>query len=125
MHLLRLLRPIREVAKAYADSLQSYSKDSSEATLAALPALQATMSADSAKMVEAQLPLAQWDSLYYEDWSDARAKRIKLGLDLRGGVYITMEVDVPALLYETADRDLIDDAFETGYGCCPRGSASF
>ncbi|MCB0711880.1 MAG: protein translocase subunit SecD [Ignavibacteriae bacterium] len=56
--------------------------------------------------------LATWDSLHGQDWSDAREGRIKLGLDLRGGVYTTVEVDIPALLYETADKDLIDDMFE-------------
>lgn len=59
-----------------------------------------------------RLKLAQWDSLHYEDWADARANRIKLGLDLRGGVYFTMEVDIPALLEETASPDLIDETFE-------------
>ncbi len=59
-----------------------------------------------------RLALARWDSLHYEDWLDAREDRIKLGLDLRGGVYITMEVDVPALLQETADPDLTDEVFE-------------
>ncbi|MGE3801514.1 MAG: protein translocase subunit SecD [Candidatus Kapaibacterium sp.] len=56
--------------------------------------------------------LTTWDSLYGQDWSDAREGRIKLGLDLRGGVYTTVEVDIPALLYETADKDLVDDTFE-------------
>ncbi len=59
-----------------------------------------------------RLKLAQWDSLHYEDWADARANRIKLGLDLRGGVYFTMEVDIPALLEETASEDLVDETFE-------------
>lgn len=59
-----------------------------------------------------RLALAKWDSLNYDDWLEARDGRIKLGLDLRGGVYITMEVDVPALLYETADPDLTDQVFE-------------
>lgn len=66
--------------------------------------------ADSSE--EARLALARWDSLNYDDWLSAREGRIKLGLDLRGGVYFTMEVDVPALLYESADEDLIDDTFE-------------
>ncbi|MBL7989222.1 MAG: protein translocase subunit SecD [Chlorobi bacterium] len=53
----------------------------------------------------------KWDSIHKEDWEDARAKRIKLGLDLQGGIYITMEVDAPALLLETANRDAVDDPF--------------
>ena len=51
-----------------------------------------------------RLALARWDSLHYEDWLDAREDRIKLGLDLRGGVYITMEVG--RLLQECRDVDL-------------------
>ena len=58
------------------------------------------------------LKLAQWDSLNIEDLDDARTGRIKLGLDLRGGVYFTMEVDIPALLEETADPDLTDETFD-------------
>ena len=58
------------------------------------------------------LKLAQWDSLNIDDLNDARTGRIKLGLDLRGGVYFTMEVDIPALLEETADPDLTDETFD-------------
>ena len=56
--------------------------------------------------------LSRWDSLHYEDWLGAREGRIKLGLDLRGGIYTTVEVDIPELLYLTADKDLVDDTFE-------------
>lgn len=59
-----------------------------------------------------KLALANWDSLHYDDWLDARQGRIKLGLDLRGGVYFTMEVDLPALLLESAEKGLVDDDFE-------------
>lgn len=56
--------------------------------------------------------LARWDSANYEDWLDARGKRIKLGLDLRGGVYFTIEVDIPALLEESVAEGLADQTFE-------------
>jgi preprotein translocase subunit SecD len=54
----------------------------------------------------------RWDSLHREDYLAARNKRIKLGLDLQGGIYITMEVDAPGMLYESAQRDAIDEPFE-------------
>lgn len=39
----------------------------------------------------------------------AKANRLKLGLDLRGGMYVTLEVDVVRLLEESAQRDAIDE----------------
>jgi SecD/SecF fusion protein len=58
------------------------------------------------------LALARWDSLNGDSYRSAQNGRIKLGLDLRGGIYITMEVDAPTLLLETAQPDAVDDAFE-------------
>jgi preprotein translocase subunit SecD len=55
--------------------------------------------------------LKQWDSLNKADFRDIGAKRLKLGLDLRGGIYITMEVDAPALLLESAQREAVDETF--------------
>ncbi len=55
---------------------------------------------------------AKWDSLNGESFRNVQEKRIKLGLDLRGGMYITMEVDAVALLQESAMRDAIDATFE-------------
>jgi len=68
-------------------------------------------SLDSERNAVDSVARIKWDSIHKEDWEDARAKRIKLGLDLQGGIYITMEVDAPALLLETANRDAIDDPF--------------
>lgn len=48
---------------------------------------------------------------YGEDLIQARSNRIKLGLDLRGGMYVTLEVDIVKLLEESAQRDGIDDIF--------------
>jgi preprotein translocase subunit SecD len=61
--------------------------------------------------------LARWDSVNADRYQNAQqgnflARPIKLGLDLQGGMYITMEIDVPALLYESAQRDAIDPTFE-------------
>ena len=57
------------------------------------------------------LALARWDSLNGDAYQSAQAQRIKLGLDLRGGIYITMEVDAPTLLLETAQSDAVDETF--------------
>ena len=51
--------------------------------------------ADSAKK-------AAWQTANGQDLKDANAKAIKLGLDLRGGIYVTMEVDVLKFLDEQA-----------------------
>lgn len=55
--------------------------------------------------------LANFDKAYGEALRDAKSKRIKLGLDLQGGMYVTLEVDVLRLIEETADRDAIDEIF--------------
>lgn len=44
-----------------------------------------------------------------EAYAEAREKRLKLGLDLQGGMYVTMEVDVLKLLEESVSNDLQDD----------------
>ncbi len=48
---------------------------------------------------------------YGEALLNAKANRIKLGLDLRGGMYVTLEVDALKMLEESAQRDAIDDLF--------------
>lgn len=54
----------------------------------------------------------KWDSTNGETFRDMQARRIKLGLDLRGGMYITMEVDAVSLLHESAMKDAVDATFE-------------
>lgn len=49
---------------------------------------------------------------YGEDFEAAKQKRIKLGLDLRGGMYVTLEVDVIKLIEESAQKDAVDEYFE-------------
>lgn len=56
--------------------------------------------------------LAAWDREYNESYQNAKDGRIKLGLDLRGGMYVTLEVDVLKLIEESASRDAIDEVFE-------------
>lgn len=63
-------------------------------------------SADSLARIE------NWKKIYGEDYEDAKNNRLKLGLDLRGGMYVTLEVDVVKLINETALRDTKDEIFE-------------
>jgi len=62
------------------------------------------VSADSAA-------LEQWDADNGEAFNKARSARIKLGLDLRGGMYVTLEVDILKLIDESADPTSKDDEF--------------
>jgi len=55
--------------------------------------------------------LEQWDESHGEDFQKARKGRLKLGLDLRGGMYVTLEVDVLKLVEESADPTSVDDDF--------------
>ena len=48
---------------------------------------------------------------YGKDLADAKKNRLKLGLDLRGGMYVTMEVDIVKLIQESAEPESIDDIF--------------
>lgn len=68
-------------------------------------AKQAKSPQDSLTIVES------FEKAYGEELINARANRIKLGLDLRGGMYVTLEVDVFKMIEESAIRDAIDDIF--------------
>jgi len=69
-------------------------------------AKQATNSTDSLAIMKA------FKKQYGEALKTAKARRLKLGLDLRGGMYVTMEVDVVKLIEETAQRETIDEIFK-------------
>jgi SecD/SecF fusion protein len=56
--------------------------------------------------------LVKWDEEYLDDLRSARDQRLKLGLDLRGGMYVTLEVDIIKLLQESAQRDAVDEIFQ-------------
>lgn len=77
---------------------------------------QTRAAADSAAYFKDSLALHTWDSIngvdYRAQQKNFLAHPIKLGLDLQGGIYITMEVDVPALLAESAAREAVDATFE-------------
>jgi preprotein translocase subunit SecD len=49
---------------------------------------------------------------YGQEYQSAKENSLQLGLDLKGGMYVTMEVDVVKLLRETAQKEAIDDTFD-------------
>lgn len=55
--------------------------------------------------------LAAFDKENGETLRKNKEQSLKLGLDLRGGIYVTLEADVIRLLEESAMRDAIDDVF--------------
>jgi SecD/SecF fusion protein len=55
--------------------------------------------------------VARFDKENGEALRKAKEQSVKLGLDLRGGIYVTLEVDVLRLLEESAMRDAVDDIF--------------
>ncbi len=61
--------------------------------------------ADSLEIIE------QFEKEYGDAFLSAKQSRIKLGLDLRGGMYVTLEVDVIKMLEESANKNAIDEIF--------------
>ncbi len=55
--------------------------------------------------------LAAFDKENGDALRKAKDSGVKLGLDLRGGIYVTMEVDIVRLLEESAMRDAVDETF--------------
>jgi SecD/SecF fusion protein len=55
--------------------------------------------------------MAVFNKEYGEAYRSAKNNRIKLGLDLRGGMYVTLELDIAKLIEESAMRDAVDDVF--------------
>jgi SecD/SecF fusion protein len=55
--------------------------------------------------------IENFNRTFGEDLESAKQNRLKLGLDLRGGMYVTLEVDVVRLIEESASRDAIDETF--------------
>lgn len=56
--------------------------------------------------------MEKFNAKYGEAYESAKGNQLKLGLDLRGGMYVTLEVDVIKLIEESAERETIDDIFE-------------
>lgn len=61
---------------------------------------------DSAKIMD------NFYKVYGEDLTSARAGKLKLGLDLRGGMYATLEVDAVQLIDESASDESKDAIFK-------------
>ncbi|MEI6091174.1 MAG: protein translocase subunit SecD [bacterium] len=55
--------------------------------------------------------LDKFEKEYGESLESAKKNSIKLGLDLRGGMYVTMEVDLIKLIEESAYSEAIDETF--------------
>ncbi|MFY8000224.1 MAG: protein translocase subunit SecD [Candidatus Kapaibacteriota bacterium] len=55
--------------------------------------------------------LAAFDKEHGESLRKNKEQSLKLGLDLRGGIYVTLEADVIRLLEESAMRDAVDEVF--------------
>ena len=51
----------------------------------------------------------KWDEKNHETLKSHRMQALKLGLDLKGGMYVTLEVDAVKLLEDAADRSAKDD----------------
>ncbi|MBM2817123.1 MAG: secD [Ignavibacteria bacterium] len=66
---------------------------------------QAKTPADSLAIIE------NFHKNYGDVYKKAKASQLKLGLDLRGGMYVTIEADLVKLIEETAQRESIDDIF--------------
>lgn len=56
--------------------------------------------------------LIQYRKDHGEDLKNAKTNRLKLGLDLRGGMYVTLEVDAVKLLEESAESSSKDELFD-------------
>jgi len=79
-----------------------------------LEKLENTAKAKANKATSKEDSLAIMDEFYKkygEDLAAAKQSRLKLGLDLRGGMYVTMEVDIVKLVQESAVAESIDDIF--------------
>ena len=64
-----------------------------------------TSATDSLALIE------KFEDKYGKDLESAKSKRLKLGLDLRGGMYVTLEADIVKLIEESALKESVDDIF--------------
>jgi SecD/SecF fusion protein len=69
-------------------------------------AIMAKSPADSLEILET------FDKEYGDAFKSAKKSRLKLGLDLRGGMYVTLEVDVLKLIEESANPNSKDEIFK-------------
>lgn len=102
--LLLVLLPVVAVIAVMIPTFQVGQLESKEKEARAR-ALRAANSEDSLKIIE------DFKKNYGEDLSDMKKNQLKLGLDLRGGMYVTLEVDVVKLIEETAQSESVDEYF--------------
>jgi SecD/SecF fusion protein len=50
-----------------------------------------------------------------ESYRNAKSSSVKLGLDLQGGMYVMLEVDIVKLIEESALRESVDETFAECY----------
>jgi len=55
--------------------------------------------------------LEAFNKEYGKSLANAKGNSLKLGLDLRGGMYVTLEVDVLKLIEESAQKEAVDEIF--------------
>lgn len=55
--------------------------------------------------------MEDFQTTHGEDYNQAKNNSLKLGLDLRGGMYVTLEVDVIKLIEESSFREARDETF--------------
>lgn len=84
----------------------NYSQLEAKRTDALMRARQAGNPTDSLEIMN------QFKKNYGQEYQSAKEKSLQLGLDLKGGMYVTMEVDVVKLLKETAQKEALDDTFD-------------
>jgi protein-export membrane protein SecD len=60
---------------------------------------------DSLKIIE------EFKNKFGQELIDSKKNQLKLGLDLRGGMYVTLEVDILKLIEETAQNESVDEYF--------------
>jgi SecD/SecF fusion protein len=68
-------------------------------------AQKAANSEDSLAIIE------EFRNLYGQELIDKKKNQLKLGLDLRGGMYVTLEVDIVKLIEESAQNESVDEYF--------------
>ena len=84
----------------------NYSQLEDKRTAALERASQAETPSDSLEIMN------QFKKNHGEEYQSAKENSLQLGLDLKGGMYVTMEVDVVKLLKETAQKEALDEVFD-------------
>lgn len=67
---------------------------------------------DSGSAADSLAIMDEYKRTYGQDLQEAKSQQIKLGLDLRGGMYVTLEIDLVKLIDESAQREAKDPIFE-------------